>query len=159
MIQAIAAVRFANEIGKKLNFHVNVSRVEMNGEPVMSNLRSLFQHLYPKGHRLVLNIWTPRDEFLGLCGKMDIGLQVSFSETFNIVGADIIGEGVPLVGSIEIPWFDPTYAARAQYSDEIYNAIMLAHTDPQGNVLSNQQKLTDYTNKTCAVWINQFTGT
>lgn len=157
ILQAIAAIKFADHIGKKLNFHINVGRMEMKGEPVMNNLRSLFQHLYDQGHRLVEHEWTPREGFLELCGKMDIGLQVSFSETFNIVGADIISQGVPLVGSIEIPWIDETYAARAQYCDEIYNVLLLTHEQPQHNVRSNQKKLTEYTDYSCDVWLEQFT--
>ena len=158
MLQAIAAIKFADTIGKKLNFHINVGRVEMKGEPVMNNLRALFEHLYDRGHRLVANMWAPRDGFLELCSEMDIGLQVSFSETFNIVGADIISQGVPLVGSIEIPWFSDEYAARAQYSQEIYDALMLTHSNPQHNVELNQQKLTEYTNHTCDIWLKQFIG-
>jgi len=156
MLQAIAAIRFAEYIGKKLNFHINSNRIEMKGEPVLSNLRHLFQHLYDQGHRLITNEWTPREGFLELCSSMDIGLQVSFSETFNIVGADIISQGVPLVGSIEIPWLDETYAARAQYCDEIYNALLLTHNNPQHNVEVNQQKLTEYTTETCNVWLKYF---
>jgi len=156
VVQAIASIRFAESLDKELHFHINVGRVEMKGEPVMNNLRSLFQQLYDRGHRLISNEWTPREEFLKLCGKMDIGLQVSFSETFNIVGADIISQGVPLVGSMEIPWLDETYSARAQYCDEIYSALLLTHYSPQHNVESNQRKLTEYTDHTCDVWLKYF---
>jgi len=158
ILQAIAALKFADHIGKKLNFHINIGRMEMKGEPVMNNLRALFLHLYECGHRLVEHEWTPRDEFLMLCEKMDIGLQVSFSETFNIVGADIISQGVPLVGAVEIPWLDEIYAARAQYSDEIYRALILTHEWSQHNVTSNQEKLTEYTNYSSDVWLKRFKG-
>lgn len=158
VMQAVAAIKFANHIGKKLRFHINVGRVEMKGDPVMSNLRSLFQHLYESGHSLVADEWTPRDGFLELCGKMDIGLQVSFSETFNIVGADIISQGVPLVGSREIPWMDDTYTARAEHCGEIYNALILTHSTPQDNVQVNQAKLTEYTNRTQNIWVEYFKG-
>jgi glycosyltransferase involved in cell wall biosynthesis len=158
VMQAVAALKFAEQIGKKLNFHVNVGRVEMKGEPVMNNLRSMFQQLYDRGHRLIANEWTPREGFLELCSRMDIGLQVSFSETFNIVGADIISQGVPLVGSMEIPWLDEIYSARAQYSDEIYRALLLTHNCPQHNVEVNQRKLTEYTSRTAEIWFKQFTG-
>lgn len=156
VLQAIASIKFADRIGKKLHFHINGGRVESKGEPVLNNLRALFRHLYDTGHSLVEHDWTPREEFIKLCSKMDIGLQVSFSETFNIVGADIISRGVPLVGSIEIPWMDNKYTARAQYSDEIFNALLLTHECPQHNVEVNQAKLTEYTNHTLVVWLDQF---
>lgn len=158
MIQALAAVKFADHIGKKLNFHINAGRIEMKGEPVMNNLRNMFQHLYDRGHQLIGHEWTPREEFLKLCGKMDIGMQVSFSETFNIVGADFISQGVPLVGSIEIPWMDESYCARAQYGDEIFNMLLHTHTYPQNNILSNQTLLSRYTNNSEWAWLKYFTG-
>lgn len=156
MLQACAALKFAEHIGKKLHFHINVGRIEMNGGPVLDNLRAMFMQLHDHGHRLIHNEWTPREEFLELCHRMDIGLQVSFSETFNIVGADIVSQGVPLVGSIEIPWFDEVYAARAQYSEEIYKALLLTHHWPQHNVAANQRKLTEYTDHTLQIWLQHF---
>jgi hypothetical protein len=158
VLQAIAAIQFAEKIGKKLNFHINVGRVEGKGEPVMSNLQGLFKQLYEKGHRLISNTWAPREEFLQLCAKMDIGLQVSFSETFNIVGADIISQGVPLVGSIEIPWCLEEYTARAQYCEEIYNALIKTHENPLHNVEGNQKRLTEYTSNTDKIWTSYFKG-
>jgi hypothetical protein len=35
---------------------------------------------------------------------MDIGMQVSFSESFNIVTADFVTAGVPIVASDDIEW-------------------------------------------------------
>ena len=156
IIQAIASLKFANSIGKKLRFHVNGGRIEGKGDPVMNNLNSLFEHVYSSGHQLIVQDWRPRDEFLKVCESMDIGLQVSFSETFNIVGADVISQGVPLVGSSEIPWSADKYCARAQYSDEIFNALMLTHNDVQDNVNAHQLNLTKYTTETASVWFNYF---
>jgi len=156
MIQAIASIKFAEHIGKKLNFHINGGRVEMRGEPVSNNLHGLFQQLYETGHRLIIDDWTPRDQFLELCSKMDMGLQVSFSETFNIVGADLISQGVPLVGSTEIPWINKKYAARPQYCNEIYDIMVLTHYYFQENVDSNQKNLTEYTTRTKNVWLEYF---
>jgi hypothetical protein len=156
VLQAIAALKFADSIGKKLHFHINGGRIEMKGEPVMNNLRALFQHLIERGHKLVIHEWTPRENFLEICASMDIGLQVSFSETFNIVGADIISQGVPLVGSTEIPWLDEKYSARAVFCDEIYNSLMSTHLSAQDNVSINQANLTNYTNLTRDVWVEYF---
>jgi hypothetical protein len=157
MIQAIAALKFADSIGKKLNFHINAGRIEMKGEPVMNNLRNLFQHLFERGHQLVGHEWVPREEFLKLCSTMDIGMQVSFSETFNIVGADFISRGVPLVGSIEIPWMATHYCARAQNHDEIVKVLKLAYENPNNNLICNQSKLSQYTNLSQQTWIEYFT--
>jgi len=156
IMQAIAAIKFANAIGKKLNFHINSGRIEMKGESVLHNLESLFSHLSDDGHQLFHHEWTPRQEFLNLCRTMDIGMQVSFSETFNIVGADLISQGVPLVGSIEIPWIDSWFCARATETEEIYGALLLTHQSAQLNVRKNQELLTAYTSKTRKIWEKYF---
>ena len=103
MVQAIAAIKYANKFNKKIRFHINSERIEMGGNPVLNNLQGLFQHLADSNHQLIQHKWTCRDQFLDLCMKMDVGLQCNFSETFNIVSADIISQGVPIVSSKEIP--------------------------------------------------------
>jgi hypothetical protein len=156
MLQAMAAVKFAEKLGKKLRFHINSGRVEMNGNPVLNNLKSFFSHLQHKGHQLINHEWTPRDEFLKICAKMDIGMQASISETFNIVGADLISQGVPLVGSKEIPWANPVFCGNPLNTDDIYKALILTYYFPQFNVKTNQFLLTRYTSKTRKIWLNYF---
>lgn len=154
--QAFAAIEFADKIGKKLNFHVNAGRIEMNGSPVLNNLKGLFQQIYFQGHRLVNHQWTPRENFLELCAQMDIGLQVSFSETFNIVGADLISQGVPLIGSIEIPWHYSAMVADPTDTADMVKKLHRAYNWPQLNAKVNQFMLKKYTNKTVEVWTKYF---
>jgi hypothetical protein len=156
MVQAIAAVHFADIIGKKLRFHINSGRVEMNGQPHVNNLLSMFEHLYDSGHQLINHAWTPREQFLELCGTMDIGLQVSISETFNIVGADLISQGVPLIASDEIPWATKIFNADPLDSRSICKSLLFAYKLPQLNVKLNQRKLKKYTNNTRSTWVNYF---
>jgi len=156
LLQAIAAVEFAESINKKLRFHINSGRVEMKGEPVVNNLKGFFSHIYEKGHYLVNHEWTPRESFLKLCSTMDIGLQVSFSETFNIVGADLISQGVPIVGSIEIPWSVNIYNADPTSLTSIFNKLNLTYLHISSNVSSNQHSLTEYTDMTREIWEEYF---
>ena len=156
VLQAFGAVEFAEKIGKKLRFHVNAGRIEMQGGPVLNNLKGFFQQIYDHGHELVNHQWTPRAEFLELCGKMDIGLQVSFSETFNIVGADLISQGVPLVGSVEIPWAVSGFCANPTSSADICEKLLLTYRLPWINIKANQWALTHYTNKTQDIWAKYF---
>jgi hypothetical protein len=157
LLQAFAAIGFANEIGKKLRFHVNAGRIEMQGSPVINNLRGLFQQIHGNGHELINHQWRPREQFLDLCAEMDIGLQVSFSETFNIVGADLISQGVPLIGTEEdIPWAVHTFCADPTNSKDIIKKLHLAYKWPQLNVHANQWSLKNYTNKTAKIWADYF---
>jgi len=156
MVQAFAAIEFAEKLGKQLRFHINAGRIEMNGSPVQNNLKGLFQHLHEKGHKLINHQWTPREEFLQLCSQMDIGLQCSFSETFNIVGADLTSQGVPLVGSSEIPWSSYFNNADPTNSQDICRALMKAYNHPRLNVFRNQYHLKRYTNMTKKIWTKYF---
>lgn len=117
MEQALAAMRFAERIGKPLHFHVNARRLEQGGSPVLHNLRGLFAH-YPQ-NRLVEHPWAAHDEFKALVATMDIVAQVSFSETFSIVAADAVTQGIPVVGSKEIPWLPPLAQADPVDSEDI----------------------------------------
>lgn len=156
LVQAVAALKFVQGLGRKLEFHINGGRIEMKGDPVMHNLRGFFQHLAPQGHRMILQEWCPREEFLKICADMDLGLQVSFSETFNIVGADLISQGVPIVGSKEIPFASPWFNADPTDSDDIADKLLSAWHNPEFNVNENQQNLSKYTETTKSVWLKQF---
>jgi hypothetical protein len=157
LLQAFAAIDFANQIGKKLRFHVNAGRIEMNGSPVINNLKGLFQQLDGTGHELVNHQWRPREEFLELCAEMDIGLQVSFSETFNIVGADLVSQGVPLIGTEEdIPWAVHAFCADPTSSSDIVSKLHSTYKMPWINVKANQWSLTSYTSKTAKIWAKYF---
>jgi hypothetical protein len=156
LLQAFGAMEFAEKIGKKMRFHVNAGRIEMQGQPAINNLKGFFQQISSHGHELVNHQWTPREQFLELCGQMDIGLQVSFSETFNIVGADLISQGVPLVGSAEIPWKVTAFAADPTNSQDIAAKLLTTYNWPQVNVKANQWSLTQYTNKTAKIWTKYF---
>jgi hypothetical protein len=156
LVQALAALKFAQKHHKQLRFHVNFGRVENKGDPVLHNLQGMFENLHDYGHQLIGHSWTPREEFLKLCGQMDIGMQVSFSETFNIVGADFVSQGVPLVGTEEIPWSSKLFNASPTDSDEIACALTKSYYMPKLNVLINNISLNIYRNKTKEIWKEYF---
>lgn len=155
MVQAMAALQFARTVDKKLKFHIN-ARVELKADSIVRNLRCMFQHLAEQGHELVFHTWTPREEFLKLCATMDIGMQVSFSETFNIVGADFISQGVPLICSNEIPWINKKFKADPTDSDAICKALIETCINPEQNVTMNQNALSAYSEVTKHIWIPYF---
>jgi hypothetical protein len=130
----------------------------MQGQPAINNLKGMFEQLYDSGAEMINHQWRPREEFLELCAEMDIGMQCNFSETFNIVGADIISQGVPLVGSyVEIPWAVQHYCADANDSSNIADKLELAYKGTWWNVKTHQWSLTNYTKKTAKIWYKYFT--
>lgn len=101
LIQAFAAIELANNCKLILNFHVNAGRVEQQGEEPLKNIRALFRE---SGHNLVEHDWLTHDVFLELLDGMDLALQVSYTESFNIVTADAVSRRVPVVVSHDIDW-------------------------------------------------------
>ncbi len=125
LLQAAAAVQFAEKHGLRCRFHVNAGRVEQKGEVVLKNLRAFFDGLKGK-HELVEHGWLDRDEFLALVRTMHIGLQVSFSETFNIVSADFVGQDVPIVTSSEVSWMPNVFTASPTDTVSIVRSMEMA---------------------------------
>jgi hypothetical protein len=146
--QAIAAIMFAEQLGKKLEFHVNAGRVEQHSDTVVRNLRSLFKC---SRHDLVEHKWMAVDEFIEVVQTMDIGMQVSFSETFNIVAADHIFHGVPVIGSYEIQWLFCGSKANPTQSDDIVR--VLRHNLKVGTVAVNQLSLKRASSSALKSWI------
>lgn len=155
--QAFAAIKFADIIGKKLRFHINKGRYEGKGEPVYKNLVELFGTLPEDYYELVEHEWTPREEFLELCASMDLSMQFSFSETFNIVACDSLVGGVPTVGTGEIPWMSRFFTASPTSTRQMCISLLMAYVFPRLNVWLNRTNLRSYTTETNKIWKKYFT--
>ena len=129
LLQAVVAMIFADQEGKKLRFHVN-GRIEQKGDTVMKNLQNLFSGTQ---HELIVHEWMSHEEFLRVVKQMDIGMQVSFSETFNIVAADFAVNDVPVIGSDEIDWLSGLYRASLTDWQDVLSKLSFAyHCRPLG---------------------------
>lgn len=123
LLQAVAAMKFARKLGKPLDFHINATRIE-GGGPILKNLVHLFRQ-FPQDN-LVLHDWVEHHAFLKLVRQMDIVMQVSFSETFNIIAADAVVSGVPVVVSSKVPWVSAHYQANEDNSDDMVAKMSVA---------------------------------
>jgi hypothetical protein len=154
MMQAVAAIEFASLIGRRLRFHINGKRIEMNGDQVIKNLVLLFSH-FP-AFELVNHSWTSHSEFKALIGSMDIVMQVSFSETFNIVAADAVSQGVLTITSPEVRWSAPVLQADPTNSEDIVDTMcrawLLKQEDPTWN--PNLEGLHHYNEKSVHIWLD-----
>ncbi len=121
LIQAVAAVEYAAKIGKKLRFHINATRIEGRGDAILNNIRKLFA-LLPDAE-LIEHDWMTHDLFIELVRTMDLGMQVSYSESFNIVAADMVVNGVPVVTSPEIHWVNCLFRADPNDSSSMVAAL------------------------------------
>jgi glycosyltransferase involved in cell wall biosynthesis len=130
--QATGALVAAKAMGRRLNFHINGGRVEMGGSPILKNLVALFAE--QPDARLVSHGWLAHDGFRRLVARMDLVSQVTFSETFNIVCADAVSQGVPIVTSAEVAWSDPASQADPTDARSIAQVMAraLAHSHGHG---------------------------
>lgn len=139
LIQAIAAIEAADEMNLALRFHINADRIEGNGGAILKNIRNLFA-AFPK-HTLVEHDWYPHEEFLDLLKTMDISLQVSFSETYNIVAADSVAMLVPIVSSKEVRFINDAYKAIPTSSFDIKEKIIEASKNFKEHIVKNNYDL------------------
>lgn len=157
MTQAIAAISFAESVGARLRFHINATRVEGQGSPILKNLRQLFDR---SRHELVEQPWMPHAAFLNLLRSIDIVMQASFTETFNIVAADAMAMSVPVLVSSELPWLghyahrDPTDAA--DMAQGLY-ALWNAPKDQRlSRLLRQRRDMEIYCARSVATWVRRF---
>jgi hypothetical protein len=103
--QALCAMEMANRLNKKLKFHVTVDigmdDTTSNRYPVLKNLEEMFRN---SRHELVKHAWLENQDFHHLVKEMDIGMQVSYTESFNIVAADFVNHNIPIVVSDAVKW-------------------------------------------------------
>lgn len=156
LTQALAAIKFCKKINKGLRFYINSERNELNGSQVYTNIKHVFDGLNDAKFTLIEHPWSNRDDFLKICEIVDIGMQVSFTETFNIVSADVLSKSVPIVGSAEIPWLVKEYVANPVDTDDIVAKLVYTFENPDKNIQTNTDSLLEYIKTTREIWENIF---
>lgn len=155
LIQAVAAIEFGNSVGKPIHFHINGNRIEGKGDPILKNIESLFDYNPP--HKLIKHEWMSHNEFIRVVRKMNMGMQVSYSETFNIVAADFVNNNVPIVVSPEIFWVSDFFKADPNSVDSIVSKLKFTYkTKGLGLYKLNKLKLKSYDADSRDTWIEYF---
>lgn len=158
--QSVAAIRFAAAIGRKLEFHINSTRIEPpGGDTIIKNLINLFDHT-PRA-KLIQHPWMNHEEFLDVLAQMDVSMQCSFSETFNIVSADSVSMMVPVVASEEVAWLGAYAWADPNDSTSILNNMLtidrqIKHQPTSNRLIWQWRDLSNYAAKTRQIWWDRF---
>lgn len=150
--QALVAVRFAEHLDKGLRFHVN-DRRDQGGQPAFKNVEKLFEQLPSDRFELIVHDWEDRSTFLQSLQDIDLLMQDSFSETFNIVAADATWVGRPVLGNKEISWLYPLWS---DPTDQIKSLSVLQTLWENKSffILQNRNKLKAYAARSERIWIN-----
>jgi len=148
--QALVAIKFAESKGMRLRFHINSSRLEQQGESVLKNVKELFNE---SPHRLVEHYWHKHNTFLHEISKMDVGMQASFSESFNIVTADFVNAKIPIVASDDITWMPWFLKTSPSSTREMMSKLNNAYTLKKISVFFQTMYLKIYNFKAKINWL------
>ena len=152
--QAQAAILFARRIKKTLIFHINASDIEDAQSSILKNIEALFLHT---GNILIKHKWMKHDEFVTLIRQMDIGLQVSLSESFNIVSADFISNSIPIVVSENIDWLPKQFQAELNVESIVERLEYVWNWRYNPSLIKFAERcLNRYSEKSSNVWIEYF---
>jgi hypothetical protein len=131
MTAAAAAISISKELAVPVDFWMNGGRPEGGG-----SIERAIKELV--GHRanVSLNIlnWSPWPEFLDFIGTLHLMIQVSYTESFNIVTADGIAKSVPSVVSQAIDWVPARWIAASDDPLDVARVGRSLITDPHAVV-------------------------
>jgi len=114
-----AALQISTALGAHLEFWISSGRNEGAG-PVVDAVRQMLDGVHYA--KLIENPWQPWPRFRATIRHMHLLLQPSYTESFNIVTADGVAEGVPSVVSRAIDWAPNSWMADVDDAGDIARA-------------------------------------
>lgn len=114
---AAAAIIISKRFNAKVRFHLSAGREEGGGNTVLNAIRQMVEDV--PNFELVLDGWRGWIEFKKLVSEMNLLIHPSYTESFNIVSADGVSQGVPVVGSEAIYWLPKDWKADSDDAIEI----------------------------------------
>lgn len=112
---AFAACAIGKHLGADIDFHVSTGRDDGGGQ-ILKLLRNVFAGL--GWARLVEVPWLSWPAFRSKIAEMDLCIQLSMTESFNIISADAAHAYVPSVVSDTIDWTPTDWRAVADNSED-----------------------------------------
>jgi hypothetical protein len=106
MTAAAAAVAIQAELAVPVELHMSEG-----GEGALGTTTEAINQMCKDKVTLVRHSWAYWDNFIDIVAGMDLLIQVSYTESFNMVTADGISVGVPSVVSPAIYWAPPSWKA------------------------------------------------
>ncbi len=109
MSAAGAALEIGRHLRVPLELWLSAGRAEGGGETVLAAVQEMVQGV--PGVNLMMNGWQSWPKFRQTVGHMHLLLQPSYTESYNMVTADGVAEGVPSVVSHAIDWAPESWKA------------------------------------------------
>jgi len=112
-----AAIELARELKVSTEIFVSSERIEGGPATVLNAIKEMAHNLPLV--KLINVGWQGWPDFRTLVGSMHLCFQVSYTESFNLVTADGISEGVPSVVSDAIDWVPSYWIAKSDDTSEV----------------------------------------
>jgi hypothetical protein len=130
---AAAALSIARNLGTDLEFHINTGRDDMGGQSVLVKAVESFVQGIP-GVTLVKDNWSAWTGFRKLVRHMHLLLAPSYTESFCMVVADGIAEGIASVVGTAIPWTPDKWQSDPDSVDEVMKTGLLLLEDKYSGI-------------------------
>lgn len=152
---AAAALIIAKRMNCNLEFYLNVNRAEHDkvpgGDSLLNAVRLMFNDL--KWAKMIEVPWEEWPEFRKTTSYMDLCLQPSFTETFNLVTADACSVLVPSVVSFSIDWMPDAWKADPDTIEDIV-AVGIKLLKDKKSGLKGYNALFTFCKEAEKVWLN-----
>lgn len=127
MTAVAAALEMHSRLGVDTEVWLSLGRAKGN-ESVVKAIDQMAKNV--KGFSVKYNTWETWPQFTATIRHMNILLQPSFTESFNMVSADGVAQGVPSVTSDAIEWVPSNWQASADDALDIANKAISILYDP-----------------------------
>ena len=128
---------------------MSVNREE-HGKGVLQAIRNLLANV--PGVRLVEAPWQDWGMFRHQVAGMDLCLQLSATETFNLTTADAAAAGVPSVVGSSITWVPPSWHAEIDSPEHAARVGSGLLGDPKSGQ-DGRDALAHYLRESIAIWL------
>ncbi len=123
MSAAGAALEISRGLKATLDLWVSAGRCEGGGDSILRAVHAMLDGV--PGVRIVENGWQSWPQFRKVAGHMHLLLQPSYTESFNMVTADGVAEGVPAVVSEAIDWAPDHWKAK---TDDVFDIARIGRS-------------------------------
>jgi hypothetical protein len=115
MTAAAAALLIHRETGMPVEFHMSAG-AEGDSGMIIPAIQAMLEHT---GVNLVTHNWCYWTDFIKLVSSMDLMIQPSYTESFNLITADGVMSGVQSVVSTAITWAPDGWKADSDNANEV----------------------------------------
>lgn len=149
-----ACVQLAQELCADVQIWVNSGR-EDGPKSLLDTARRMVEglpnaslHFFP---------WAPWPVFRTWVGGMDVGCMPSFTESFNMVTADAVHQGVPSAVGSAVSWTPPEWQCDADSTVSIVRTLVALLHDPHA-ARRGEEALRAHNQEGIAAWMQWLIG-